>query len=58
VPANVERNDGCSGKESREEDREEEDREEEAVVASHRLTLTAAAVRYPGRRSFFFGTIT
>jgi hypothetical protein len=35
VSANVERNDGCSGKESREEDREEEDREEEAVVFSH-----------------------
>jgi hypothetical protein len=36
VPANVERNDGCSGKESREEDHEEEDRyEEEAVVSSY-----------------------
>jgi hypothetical protein len=52
VPANVERYDGCSGKESREEDHQEEG-EEEALVAFLRLTLIAAAVRDPGRRSFF-----
>jgi len=63
----VERYDGCSGEEGDEEDREEEDGEEEEVASDEpRRTdvrffgtkSNEAAVRHPGRRSFFIWRAT